>query len=95
VDELVVLGVEQLAQGLSSGSRRAGQALSRPHRLPPAPADPGSRSGDLRIVGTALSFPHIHLPETSWFTQVLLYWDSTFALCRCPRWPQAGLSVPA
>src|SRR6266516_3424213 len=64
-----------------NSSCSASSSSRRPHRLPPAPADPGSRSGDLRIVGTALSFPHIHLPETSWFTQVLLYWDSTFALC--------------
>lgn len=29
---------------------------------------------------TALYFPYIRVPETSWFTQVLLYWDSAASI---------------
>jgi hypothetical protein len=32
------------------------------------------------IVETALYFPHIRVPETSWFAQILLYWDKAAAI---------------
>jgi hypothetical protein len=32
------------------------------------------------IVETALYFPHIRVPETSWFAQILLYWDRAAAI---------------
>lgn len=31
-------------------------------------------------VETALYFPHIRVPETSWFAQILLYWDQAAAI---------------
>ena len=29
---------------------------------------------------TALYFPYIRVPETPWFSQVLLYWDAAAAI---------------
>jgi uncharacterized protein DUF6236 len=33
-----------------------------------------------RTLETALYFPYIRVPETSWFTQVLLYWDNAASI---------------
>ena len=37
-------------------------------------------------MGTALYFPYVRLPQTAWFTQVLLYWDRAAAIVPFYSW---------